>query len=141
MANIDIKGGEDCKLYFHTSREGNVWLDGKDKPIPLDQTLVSHVDSISPIELWNSRCTRKSIHPKGTPPKKGGTYNSTTVDKNTPAFNTPLSPISETAVNMPHPHNLPEVGFSVDKLSNQQIGTEPKYNLRRAIKALTKLDL
>ena len=39
------------------------------------------------------------------------------------------------------PDNLPEVDFSVDKPSNQQIGTEPKYNLRRAIKAPTKPDL
>ena len=67
MANIDIKGHEDYRLYFHRSREENVWLDGKGKPIPHDQTLVIHADSISPIELWNSRCTRKSIHPKDTP--------------------------------------------------------------------------
>ena len=72
MAKIDIKGPEDYKLYFHTSREGNIWLDGKGKPIPLDQPLVNHVDSISPIELWNSRCTRKSIHPKDTPLQREG---------------------------------------------------------------------
>ena len=29
MVNIDIKGPEDYKLYFHLSSEGNVWLDGK----------------------------------------------------------------------------------------------------------------
>ena len=40
-----------------------------------------------------------------------------------------------------HPDNLLEVDFSVDKPSNQQIGTKTKYNLRRAIKAPTKLDL
>ena len=39
MANTDIKGPEDYKLYFHTSREGNVWLDGKGKPILLDSPL------------------------------------------------------------------------------------------------------
>ena len=65
MANIDIKGPEDYKLYFHTSREGNAWLDGKGKPIPLDQ--VSPVDSISPIELWNSKCTKKDS-PQGHSP-------------------------------------------------------------------------
>ena len=75
MANIDIKGPEDYKLHFHTSREGNVWL---------DQTLDSHVDSICPTELWNSRCIRKSIHPKDTPPRKAGAYKSTTVDRHTP---------------------------------------------------------
>ena len=59
MANIDIKGPEDYNLYFHTSMEGNVKLDGKGKPIPLDQPLVNHVDS-------------NSIHSKDTPPRKGG---------------------------------------------------------------------
>ena len=81
--------------------EGNVWLDGKGKPMPLNQLLVNHVDSISPTELWNSRCTRKSIHPKDNPSRKEGAYNSTTVDTDTPHFNTPLSPIMETTVNMP----------------------------------------
>ena len=61
MANLDIKGPEDYTLYLHASRKGNVWLDGNGKPIPLDQPLVSHVDSISPTKLWNSRFT-KSIH-------------------------------------------------------------------------------
>ena len=72
MANLDIKGPEDYKLYFHTSMEGNVWLDGKGKPIPLDQPLVNQVDSISPTELWNSRCNRKSIHPQGHPLEREG---------------------------------------------------------------------
>ena len=84
VANINIKGPEDYKFYVHTSREGNVWLDGKGEPIPLCQPLVNNVDSISPIDLWNSRCTRKSIHPKDTLPRKGGAYNSTTFDKDTP---------------------------------------------------------
>ena len=79
---------------------------------PLDQPLVSHVDSISAIEPWNNRCTRKTIHPKDTSPRKGGAYNSTAIDKNTPAFNPPCSPITKTAVNMPHPDNVPEVDFS-----------------------------
>ena len=83
MANIDIKGPENYKLYFHTSREGNVWLDRKGKPIPLDQPLFSNLDSISPTEFWNSRCTRKSIQPEDTPLRKGGAYNSTTFDKDT----------------------------------------------------------
>ena len=81
--------------------EGNVWLDGKGKPMPLDQPLVNHVDSISSTELWNSRCTRKSIHSMDTPPKKGGAYNSTTVDTDIPQFHTPISLIMETTINMP----------------------------------------
>ena len=100
MANIDIKGPEDCKLYFHTSMEGHVCLDGNGKPIPLDQPFVNQVDFITPTELWNSRCTRKSIYPKDTPPRKGGAYNITTVDTDTPHFNTSLSPIMETSINM-----------------------------------------
>ena len=40
-----------------------------------------------------------------------------------------------------HPDDLPEVGFSLDNPSNQQICTKPEYNLRRAFKAPTKLDL
>ena len=52
MANIDIKGPKDYKLYFHTSMEGNVWLDGKGIPIPLDQPLVNQVDSISPTDRF-----------------------------------------------------------------------------------------
>ena len=68
MANIDIKEPEEYKLYFHTSREGNVGPDRKGKPIPLDQPLVNHVDSISSIELWNSRWTRKKHSPQGQSP-------------------------------------------------------------------------
>ena len=79
----------------------NVWLEGKGKPIPLDQPLVNQVDSISPTELWNSICARKSIHLKDTPPRRGGAYNSTTVDTDAPHFNTPFSPIMETTINMP----------------------------------------
>ena len=60
MDNINIKGPEEYKLYFHIINGRNVWLDGKGKPIPLDQLLVNQVDSISPKELWNSRCTKNA---------------------------------------------------------------------------------
>ena len=40
-----------------------------------------------------------------------------------------------------HPDNLPDIDFSVDTPSDNQTGTEPKYNSRRTIKAPTKLDL
>ena len=39
------------------------------------------------------------------------------------------------------PKQVPDIDFSVDKPSDDQTGTEPKYNLRRAIKVPTKLDL
>ena len=68
---------------------------GRVNQSPLTKPLVSHVDSISPIELWYSRGTRKSIHSKDTPSRKSGAYNSTTVDKDTPHFNTPLAPYGD----------------------------------------------
>ena len=101
MVKLDIKGPEDYKLHFNTLREGTVWLDGKGKPIPLDQLLVNHVVSISTKGLWSSRCSRKIIHLKDTPPRKEGAYNRTKVDKDTHYFTTPISPIKETTINMP----------------------------------------
>ena len=101
--------------------EGKVCLDGKGKPISLDQPLVNQVDFISPTELWNSRCTRKSIHPKDTPPRKGGAYNSITVDTDTPHFNTLLSLLMETTINMPQSDML----SSGDKVV-QDLRADPK---------------
>ena len=40
-----------------------------------------------------------------------------------------------------HPDNLPDIDLSVDKPSDNQTDTKPKYDLRRAIKSPTKLDL
>ena len=51
------------------------------------------------------------------------------------------SSIGRAAKFVNHPDNLPDIDFSVDKPSDNQTGTEPKYNLRRAIKAPTKLNL
>ena len=51
------------------------------------------------------------------------------------------SSIGRAAKFVNHPDNLPDIDFSVDKPSDNQTGTEPNYNLRRAIKAPTKLDL
>ena len=55
-------------------------------------------------------------------------------------LNTPLrdwelksSSIGRAAKFVNHPYNLPDTDFSVDKPSDNQTGTEPKYNLRRAI--------
>ena len=127
MANIYIIVPEDYKLYFHTSMEGHVWLDGKGKPIPLDQPLVNHVDS--------SRCTRKSIHPKDTHPRKEGAYKSTTIDKDTPHFNSPLCPIMETTINMPQSD-----GLSPEDTIVQDIMADPNINpnlLQAAINTLS----
>ena len=51
------------------------------------------------------------------------------------------SSIGRAAKFVNHPDNLPDIDFSVDKPSDNQTGTKPKYNLRRAIKAPTKLKL
>ena len=51
------------------------------------------------------------------------------------------SSIGRAAKFVNHPDNLPDIDFSVDKPSDNQTGTEPKYNLRRAIKAPIELDL
>ena len=43
------------------------------------------------------------LHTKDTPHQRGGASNSKTMDKTAPAFNTPLSSITEPAVNIPCP--------------------------------------
>ena len=39
MAEVNIKGPDNYHKYFHVLGEGNVWLDGKGKPIPLNSPL------------------------------------------------------------------------------------------------------
>ena len=56
-------------------------------------------------------------------------------------WNIKPSSIGRAAKFINHPDNLPDIDFSVDKPSDNQTGTEPKYNLRKAIKAATKPDL
>ena len=51
------------------------------------------------------------------------------------------SSIGRAAIFFNHPDNLPDTYFSVDKPSDNQIGNEPKYHLRGAIKVPIKLDL
>ena len=51
------------------------------------------------------------------------------------------SSIGRAAKFVNHPDNLPDIDFSVDKPSGYQTATKPIYNLRRFIKAPTKLDL
>ena len=64
MANIDIKRPADYKLYFRTSRDGNAWLDGKGKLIPLGQSLVSPVDSISQENCGIADALEKAFTPR-----------------------------------------------------------------------------
>ena len=117
MAEVNIKGPEDYYKYFHVSGEGNIWLDGKGKRIPFDSPLNNHVDCKHPIELRNGKGTRSGLHPKDVPPQGVGASYSTTIDKNTPTFNTPLSPITETAVNMTSPNRFNSEGTIVKDIS------------------------
>ena len=39
MAEVNIKRPKDYHKYFHVSGEGNLWLDGRGKPITLDSPL------------------------------------------------------------------------------------------------------
>ena len=98
-------------------------LMGKGKPIPLDQPLVNQAVTISPKELWNSRYTRKCIHPKDTPHRKGGAYNSIAVDKDTPNFNKSLSPIMEKTINIPQSD-----GLSFENTIAQDLKADPNIN-------------
>ena len=61
------------------------------------------------------------MHPKATPPRKGGAYNSITVDKDTPHFNTPLSPMTETTVNMPQSNGLSSDTTVQDIMANLEV--------------------
>ena len=123
MAEVNIKGSEDYHKYSYVSGEGNILLDGKGKPIPIESPLKSHIDCKHPIELWNGRGTRSCLHSKYAPPQRGGASNSTTIDKNIPTFNTPLSPITRTAVNMLHPD-----GFNSEDTIVKDILADPNIH-------------
>ena len=87
MAHSLIKGPEDCQRFFHTDREGNIWLDGKRNPIASDNPLMgTEVESVSPSELWKGRSTRSNIHSTEAPAQRGGVTNSTTVNNSSPAL-------------------------------------------------------
>ena len=53
---------EDYQLVYHSNQHGHIWLDAKQRPIPLTQTLTGHINSIDPVLLWKSRVTREGYH-------------------------------------------------------------------------------
>ena len=54
--------GDYSKLY-HTDRNGQIWVDGRGLPIPLTQTLNTHVGLVAPDRLFNSMQTRGRVLP------------------------------------------------------------------------------
>ena len=90
---IPINKPEDYQLVYHSNQQGQIWLDAKDRPIPLSQPLTGHIDSTDPVLLWNSRVTREGYH--SVPPAiiKGSAINSTAITQQPPAHSTPTSPI------------------------------------------------
>ena len=98
-----INGCQDYSKFYHTSSEGQVWLDGKGNPIPLSHTLGAHVEAIDPTELWNSIQTRSKVYRQNIPVLGHGPTNSTATDPNTPLLTTPASPIMDHHVEVNQP--------------------------------------
>ena len=48
---IPITKPEDYQLVYHTNQNGHIWLDAKNRPITLTQTLTGHIDSTDPVLL------------------------------------------------------------------------------------------
>ena len=90
---IPITKPEEYQLVYHSNQQGQIWLDTKDRPIPLTQTLTGHIDSTDPVLLWNSRVTRECYHSVPAAISKGSTINSTAITQQPPAHSTPTSPI------------------------------------------------
>ena len=90
---IPITKPEDYQLVYQSDQNGQIWLDAKNRPIPLTQTLTGHIDSTDPVLLWNSRVTREGYHSVPVAVSKGSAINSTAITQQPPAHSTPTSPI------------------------------------------------
>ena len=86
MADKDPKilSPDECKLHYHTSPEGHLWLDAKKNLIPKTQQLTGHIESIDPQIYWQSRVTRTGFHSLEAPAQKGGVVNSTSITNSHP---------------------------------------------------------
>ena len=49
-----ITGPQDYQNFYHTNKDGNIWLGGEGKPIPLQMKLTEATTTVSPQELWDS---------------------------------------------------------------------------------------
>ena len=94
MSQFNITCPKDYQKYFHVNKQGHVWLDGRNNPIPLTQELTKRINSIPPHTLWSDRHTRSGVHSKDTPPHKSGHHNSTGKTQALPSLDTPTGPIS-----------------------------------------------
>ena len=90
---IPITKPEDYQLVYHSNQHGQIWLDAKDRPIPLTQPLTGHINSTDPVLLWNSRVTREGYHSVPVAVSRGSAINSTAITQQPPAHSTPTSPI------------------------------------------------
>ena len=90
---ISITKPEDYQLVYHSNQHGQIWLDAKDRPIPLTQPLTGHINSTDPVLLWNSRVTREGYHSVPVAVSRGSAINSTAITQQPPAHSTPTSPI------------------------------------------------
>ena len=90
---IPITKPEDYQLVYHSNQHGQIWLDAKNRPIPLTQTLTGHINSTDPVLLWNSRVTREGYHSVPPAISKGSAINSTAITQQPPAHSTPTSHI------------------------------------------------
>ena len=84
---------EDYQLVYHSNQHGQIWLDAKNRPIPLTQTLTGHINSTDPVLLWNSRVTREGYHSVPPAISKGSAINSTAITQQPPQHSTPTSTI------------------------------------------------
>ena len=90
------KGPQDYLNFYHTDKDGNIWLDGDGKPISLQQNLTGQTSKISPQELWESIETRQKTHQPHDPNLKK-IVSSTVIDPNTVTPpEPPVSPIKDT---------------------------------------------
>ena len=90
------KGPQDYLNFYHTDKEGNIWLDGEGKPFSLQQNLTGQTSKISPQELWESIETRQKTHQPHDPNLKK-IVSSTVIDPNTVTLpEPPVSPIKDT---------------------------------------------
>ena len=91
--NNKITGPQDYQNFYHTNKDGNIWLGGDGKPIPLQMKLTEATTTISPQELWDSIETRHKTHPPHDPNLKK-VASSTMIDPKTgQLIEIPLSPI------------------------------------------------
>ena len=67
MNTVGILTPDDYSKLYHTDKNGHIWVDGRGLPIPLTQTLINHVDLVTPDRLFNSMQTRGRVLPQVIP--------------------------------------------------------------------------